>query len=82
MTSSVIQIILIAALLAGVLGAPLLPDETDNQFLRLKRRVFSWDDEEFDYRPYLWMDSALEQYTRFRNYVRDTAQYYVNLDIF
>ncbi|XP_038622266.1 uncharacterized protein C3orf85 homolog [Tachyglossus aculeatus] len=43
MAREVIQVALWAALLIGVNGAPLFAEDSDNQFLQLKRQMFSLD---------------------------------------
>ncbi|XP_029435117.1 uncharacterized protein C3orf85 homolog isoform X2 [Rhinatrema bivittatum] len=82
MTGTASQIILCAVLLTEVLGAPFLPDETANQFLRLKRQAHSWNYWDPEYSQNAWGYTVTEQVSEYWNALRTMAQYYMDLGSF
>ncbi|XP_063249486.1 uncharacterized protein C3orf85 homolog [Prinia subflava] len=78
-----VSALLFTASLSGVLGAPFLTDESANQFIRLKRHIpYSpsyWDSGSSQQ---TWGYTLAEQISESWAALRETAQYYMNLDAF
>ncbi|XP_027537235.1 uncharacterized protein C3orf85 homolog [Neopelma chrysocephalum] len=76
-----VSALLFTASVSGVLGAPFLTEESANQFLRLKRHILysqsSWDPSSSQNS---WADTVAEQISESWAALRDTAQYYMDLD--
>ncbi|XP_043846367.1 uncharacterized protein C3orf85 homolog [Dromiciops gliroides] len=71
--------VLHSVLIAGVMGAPFLSDDSANQFLRLKRQIFSQDDWDPDHSENGWGYTLAEQASESWTDLRTTAQYYMDL---
>ncbi|XP_051464436.1 uncharacterized protein C3orf85 homolog [Apus apus] len=78
-----VSALLFTASISGVLGAPLLAEESANQFLRLKRQIpYSqtyWDPSSSQN---AWRYTLAKQVGESWTALRDTAQYYMDLGSF
>ncbi|XP_032536487.1 uncharacterized protein C3orf85 homolog [Chiroxiphia lanceolata] len=81
MSLKMFQILVSALLFTGVLGAPFLTEESANQFIRLKRHIpysqSSWDPSSSQNS---WAYTVAEQISESWAALRDTAQYYMDLN--
>ncbi|XP_025751371.1 uncharacterized protein C3orf85 homolog isoform X2 [Manacus vitellinus] len=81
MSLKMFQILVSALLFTGVLGAPFLAEESANQFIRLKRHIpysqSSWDPSSSQNS---WAYTVAEQISESWAALRDTAQYYMDLN--
>ncbi|XP_078002819.1 uncharacterized protein C3orf85 homolog isoform X2 [Phascolarctos cinereus] len=82
MAHKVIQVALCTTLLIGVMGAPFLSDDSANQFLRLKRQIYSQDYWDPDYSQNEWGYTLAEQASELWTAVRAIAQYFMDLGSF
>lgn len=78
-----VSALLFTASVSSVLGAPFLTEESANQFIRLKRHIpYSpsyWDSSSSQN---TWGHAVAEQISESWAAVRETAQYYMDLDPF
>ncbi|XP_064500200.1 uncharacterized protein C3orf85 homolog isoform X2 [Pseudopipra pipra] len=81
MSLKMFQILVSALLFTGVLGSPFLTEESANQFIRLKRHIpysqSSWDPSSSQNS---WAYTVAEQISESWAALRDTAQYYMDLN--
>ncbi|XP_040836850.1 uncharacterized protein C3orf85 homolog [Ochotona curzoniae] len=68
--------------LIGVLGAPLLWEDSANQFLRLKRHVYLQDYWDPDSSPNAWGKALADQAHDTWRALKTTAQYYLDVKTF
>ncbi|XP_053826739.1 uncharacterized protein C3orf85 homolog isoform X2 [Vidua macroura] len=78
-----VSALLFTASVSSALGAPFLAEESANQFMRLKRHIpYSlsyWDSSS---RQNTWAYTVAEQISESWATLRETAQYYMDLDHF
>ncbi|XP_036600460.1 uncharacterized protein C3orf85 homolog [Trichosurus vulpecula] len=79
MAHKVIQVALCTTLLVGAMGAPFLSDDSANQFLRLKRQIFSQDYWDLNDSQNAWGYTLAEQASESWTALKTTAQYYMDL---
>ncbi|XP_027600054.1 uncharacterized protein C3orf85 homolog [Pipra filicauda] len=76
-----VSALLFTASVSGVLGSPFLTEESANQFIRLKRHIpysqSSWDPSSSQNS---WAYTVAEQISESWAALRDTAQYYMDLN--
>ncbi|KAK2499226.1 hypothetical protein MC885_001258 [Smutsia gigantea] len=82
MAYKMLQVALYSTLLIGALGAPFLLDDSANQFLHLKRRIYLHDYWDPDHSPDMWGNTLPDQARETWTNLRTTAQYYLNMNIF
>ncbi|XP_068926117.1 uncharacterized protein C3orf85 homolog [Petaurus breviceps papuanus] len=82
MAHKVIQVALCTSLIIGVMGAPFLSDDSANQFLRLKRQIYSQDYWDPNHSQNTWGYTLTEQASESWTSLRTTAQYYMDLGSF
>uniref|UniRef100_A0A7N4V7J9 Uncharacterized protein n=1 Tax=Sarcophilus harrisii TaxID=9305 RepID=A0A7N4V7J9_SARHA len=82
MAHKMIEVALCTTLLIGVMGAPFLSDDSANQFLRLKRQIYSQDYWDPNHSQNAWGYTLAEQASESWTALRTTAQYYMDLGSF